>query len=235
MTARSARRGVLVIAPRRVTPRCRRRSAATELAAGLGVGGGGGRLRGVRAGGGDPAAFRPLRPERRGRLAVLSVHAGVLQAGRHRAGQPAPDVQARADGAGGGRTGRRRRLGGRDPPGGARGPRTASRCTSRRMRRRRRRRCRRRSGPKDEAAGRTERPRTSRPARRSATRCSPRTPRRRAARRALDLESEEGITEMGVALAVADAVPRSMGLFLGTPCPSATSTRWPGSRRRATK
>ena len=42
----------------------------------------------------------------------------------------------------------------------------------------------------------------------------------REARRALrDLENEEGITEMGVALAVADALPRSMGLFLGNSMP----------------
>ena len=42
----------------------------------------------------------------------------------------------------------------------------------------------------------------------------------REARRALrDLETEEGITEMGVALAVADALPRSMGLFLGNSMP----------------
>jgi isochorismate synthase/2-succinyl-5-enolpyruvyl-6-hydroxy-3-cyclohexene-1-carboxylate synthase/2-succinyl-6-hydroxy-2,4-cyclohexadiene-1-carboxylate synthase/O-succinylbenzoate synthase len=42
----------------------------------------------------------------------------------------------------------------------------------------------------------------------------------REARSALrDLENEEGITEMGVALAVADALPRSMGLFLGNSMP----------------
>ena len=42
----------------------------------------------------------------------------------------------------------------------------------------------------------------------------------REARAALrDLETEEGITEMGVALAVADALPRSMGLFLGNSMP----------------
>ena len=42
----------------------------------------------------------------------------------------------------------------------------------------------------------------------------------REARAALrDLENEEGITEMGVALAVADALPRSMGLFLGNSMP----------------